>query len=679
MIILREQPTFLIVRTVMQMYDRNSNFSFYIFLMSGLLLFCSLNVYGQFSVRYPSPKDVLSTLNRSHPRLMMNDSDLERIKSLYQSDAGIKSYVGDVLKKADEYCTKPKLSYELKEGARLMFTSRECMNRMYTLGFAWRYTGNEKYARKAEEDLLAFCSLENWTPSLAIIYPKETKYKRERGENEREPFSFLDVSESCHAAGIGYDWFYHYFSEEIRKKIKYGLIKNGLEEGIIAYTGIGSPSGQPAEWVSYNHNWNLVCNGGLIVGALAIAESDPEYARVVIPHAVKSLPFALVTYGPDGAWPEGPSYWGYATMYAAYGLSALQSALDTEYGLTTINGFSETGYFPLYTSGPTGLYLNFADSPENNRMSSMPPLFWLARTFNNRFIADRETAMIAVGGARTEHLMWYADITGKVVEPSLDKRFRGHVEVAVFRSEWENPDALFVGVKAGDNTFNHSQLDLGTFELDALGVRWARDLGRDDYSLPGYFDFYYLTKKTGGKRWSYYRNSSFGHNVPLVNNTNQDELANAQFLKFDSKPESGFVTVDLSAAYKPSANKVTRGIAMVDKRRAVIVQDEFVLTGSCDISWGMTTDAVIYPDGSIAVLEQEGKQLTARILSPEGAKFSVESAEQEPPQTQNKGVKRLMIHLGKQDKDVRITVLFSPHWKDGEIVEDCEVKPLHEW
>ena len=38
-------------------------------------------------------------------------------------------------------------------------------------------------------------------------------------------------------------------------------------------------------------------------------------------------------------------------------------------------------------------------------------------------------------------------------------------------------EALFIGFKAGDNRVNHSHLDLGTFVLDALGQRWAIDLG----------------------------------------------------------------------------------------------------------------------------------------------------------------------------------------------------------
>ena len=46
----------------------------------------------------------------------------------------------------------------------------------------------------------------------------------------------------------------------------------------------------------------------------------------------------------------------------------------------------------------------------------------------------------------------------------------------------------FVGFKAGSNGVNHSHLDVGSFVLEAKGVRWAVDLGPDDYDLPKYFD-----------------------------------------------------------------------------------------------------------------------------------------------------------------------------------------------
>ena len=93
----------------------------------------------------------------------------------------------------------------------------------------------------------------------------------------------------------------------------------------------------------------------------------------------------------------------------------------------------------------------------------------------------------------------------------LDTIFPG-VQCAFFRSSWEDPNALFLAVKGGDNKAPHAHLDLGSFVLDAGGVRWAADLGPDDYNLPGYF---------GKQRWGYYRMRTESHNTPLVDQENQ--------------------------------------------------------------------------------------------------------------------------------------------------------------
>src|SRR5207249_7256456 len=86
-----------------------------------------------------------------------------------------------------------------------------------------------------------------------------------------------------------------------------------------------------------------------------------------------------------------------------------------------------------------------------------------------------------------------------VSDAPLDARFGGHAELAMFRSAWHDPRALFAGFKAGRNDVAHAHLDLGSFVLDADGVRWAQDLGADDYYLSGYFDL------QSGQRWLYYR------------------------------------------------------------------------------------------------------------------------------------------------------------------------------
>ena len=587
---------------------------------------------------------VLETLDKAHPRLMLKDKDLANLKEQYAKDKALQKCLRDVLEEADECAGKPMLTYK-KIGPRLLQVSRECLRRVYALGLAYRWTGQEKYAQKAAENMLTVCAFADWNPS-----------------------HFLDTAEMSHAVGLGYDWLYSYLDAETRAKIKAGLIKNGLEPGLVAYKKSG--------WARSDYNWNQVCNGGLIVGALAIAESDPQYAEQIIPAAVQSLPRALKSYGPDGAWGEGPGYWSYATHYTAYGLAALQTALGKDFGLLQIEGLAQAGNFPIYTAGPTGYYLNLADVGEKSSRGPMPCMFWLARAYGNSLYAEAEHAEIAKHRASPQHVVWYVPAPQNALESrDLDRYFRGPVEVAIARSAWNDPEALWVGVKAGYNQVNHGHLDLGNFELDALGVRWARDLGSDDYNMAGYWD-----SKRGGQRWSYYRLNSKSHSVPLLNGEDQDPMAKASFVNLGSQESSAFALVDLTSAYEKYARKVTRGVAMLEGRKAVLVQDEFEIEKPCELTWAMTTDADISVEKEgLAKLTLKGKTLIARVLSPAGAAFTAESAEQQPPQKSNKGVRRLLVRLPNAKDNVRVAILLSPVWKDGSEVSSAELQPLAQW
>jgi hypothetical protein len=618
------------------------NFRRFIEVVTILSCFYATSVPAQQAI--PDSSTVLKTLDKSHPRLLLKDKDLQHLKELYPEDTVLQKCVKDVLGQADSCADKPMLTYR-KIGPRLLSVSRECLHRIYALALAYRWTGEEKYAGKAVENMLTVCAFNDWNPS-----------------------HFLDVAEMTHAVGLGYDWLYSYMDAETREKIKAGLIRNGLEPGLEAY--------KSAWWVKSEFNWNQVCNGGLIIGALAIAESDPQYAEQIVPAAVKSLPIALASYGPDGAWGEGPGYWSYATHYTAYGLAALQSALGSDFGLLQIKGLAEAGDFPIYTAGPTGYYLNLADVGEKSSRRTLPCLFWLARTFDKPFYAHDERAILAKYRASPQHVVWYMpEPGGKLPARDLDRYFRGPVEVAVFRSDWDDPQALWAGIKAGYNQVNHGHLDLGNFELDALGVRWVRDLGSDDYNLPGYWD-----SKRGGMRWSYYRLNSKSHSVPLLGGEDQDPMATSKFIKFESKKSSAFTLIDLTSAYERFAKKVTRGLAMTDDRQAVLVQDEFDIEKPCKLVWAMTTDAKISLEKEwIARLTINGKELIAQVLSPYHAPFTVESAEQKPPEKTNKGVKRLILRLDDAKDNVRVAILLSPVWKDGQHVSSASLKPLAEW
>jgi hypothetical protein len=119
---------------------------------------------------------------------------------------------------------------------------------------------------------------------------------------------------------------------------------------------------------------------------------------------------------------------------------------------------------------------------------------------------------------------------------------------------------------------------------------------------------------------------------------------------------------------------------MVQDRRAVLVQDQFEIENPCELVWGMTTDAKIdIKEKGVAELTIREKRLVARVLLPAGAEFTVESAEQKPPEKTNRGVRRLIVRLPEVRGSVRLAVLLSPVWKDGNVVKSVDLKPLEKW
>jgi hypothetical protein len=126
----------------------------------------------------------------------------------------------------------------------------------------------------------------------------------------------------------------------------------------------------------------------------------------------------------------------------------------------------------------------------------------------------------------------------------LDHVFDNGVDQwASMRSTWTDVNGLYVAIKAGMLLYhqNHNDLDCGDFVLDALGTRWAGELGSANYRSPGYF----TSAAQDGDRWKYYRKMTEGQNTILVNKANQN-LNAAPTIKFDtSNTTQGPTTVNV--------------------------------------------------------------------------------------------------------------------------------------
>jgi hypothetical protein len=588
----------------------------------------------------PKLTGILSTLKIEHPRLLLTDARLQELKTLSLSDTRLKKYGSDVVALAEKDILKSPIQHILI-GPRLLDKSRETLSRVYNLAFAYRWTGNNKYLISAVSNIRNVCAFADWNPS-----------------------HFLDVAEMTHAVAIGYDWLYNDISQATRNEIRTALILLGINEGKKAYMS-GS------WWVNSEFNWNQVCNSGLLIGALAIAETDPDRALYILPKAIENLPYALKSYGPDGVWSEGPGYWSYATDYTAYGISALQTALGNDFGLTKLPGMNVTGYFPIYSAGPSGYMLNYADAGEKSKLGAPHTAMWLANVYNNSHFSDFVIEQLDSRSADVFDVIWFRPYANSAAARAPDKFFDGKVALWFSRSSWSDPNGFWVGVKAGYNKVNHAHLDLGNFELDALGVRWARDLGSDDYNLPDYF---------GSLRYTYYRLNSLSHNVPVLGGKSQREDATSKFLKHSEGVNEPYSVIDFTEAYKDYVSSALRGLKVVGGRKALMIQDEFFLTKATAIAWGMTTDAAIQIiNPKQADLTLNGQRLIAKILSPANAAFTSESALQALPQKQNSGVNRLMAKIPDATGNVTITILLYPQWPGNDNSLIPVVKALVQW
>lgn len=576
----------------------------------------------------------------------MSATDFAHLKERVASDDRLREWHAELQNQAKRLLGQPPSKYEIPDGLRLLATSRRVLNRIQTLALLYRLDGDKRYADRAWQELEAAANFKDWNPR-----------------------HFLDTAEMTHAFALGYDWLYDCWTPEQRATLRTAMVEKGIKLALTIEQ-------ERRWWASARHNWNQVCNGGIGMGALALADVEPQLAGDFLRAALQSVQLAMVEYGPDGAWAEGPGYWHYATSYNVVFLAALQTALGTEFGLAKIPGFSEAGTFPIYASGPTGLSYSYADAHAGRIRA--PELFWLARQFNRPEYAWYQRQ---VGGADPLDLIWYDASLAKPpsTPPPLDKYYR-HSEVVTLRSAWDDKNAIFVGWKAGDNKANHSHLDLGSFVLDALGTRWADDIGSDDYNMPGYF---------GGQRWTYYRLRAEGHNTLVINpgsGPDQEPKAATRITRFESKPDRVVAIADLTTAYAAQARHVERGIALLG-RKQVLIQDEAQMDKPSDVWWFLHTSAEVKvnEDRTSAVLTRGDASLLARIISPKAATFAVMPAEPLPTspnptmQNKNRGVRKLAIHLGNVTS-LNLSVLLTP-LRGGETAPPrlSEVTPLASW
>ena len=618
----------------------------------------------------PSAETLLegySTLNgdgRHHTTVLASDKDFERIKELYKTDAYMKKVVDDIIAQADVTIRQKIRTYVYDDSIRMLNTARILESRMQLVGFAYRITGDEKYAKYALDQLDA---LEDF-PDL-------------------NPIHIIDSGSFGTAIAVAYDWCYDYFTPEQREKIKNNVYRLFLSVFPKAfYCGIPAKSVtnndltivMPGICLKWYSNFNTWANSGGVCMAAAFMGDYPEICSDYLSNTVRSLEYTMKNLYPDGVWAESSNYWYHVARSLMYSCATLENIYGTDFNLLSFPGVEGTGIANMAVRSMVANY-NYHDAADEKIYASHP-MGYFGKRFNQRELlaARRATVEKSFDSRMADVQIFVADALYYDPDVSVDEieklpkvKYSEGVELFSVHGDYKDYDALFFASHGGPTTFYHAHNDNGDFVFDLNGVRWAHALGSEDYnsSLPE-------NEK--------YRKRTEGHNTVVINNNaDYNQVSSVYTPVIDYKEGGGgaYAVYDMTDTYGENVTDYKRGFYIGDNFRTLTVRDEIDLAkDNSEIYWFMHTSADAYvADDRTVALSKDGKTmtLTFETNAPE-AKVSIMDAVPLPTspqgsgQTNNAGIRKVAIKINASGK-VNLAVRL------GEFSGSVKGEPIKDW
>jgi len=516
-------------------------------------------------------------------------------------------------------------------GRRLLSVSREAISRLSTLALVYRIDRDPSVLHRLEKELDVLCEFIDWNPS-----------------------HFLDVAEMATAVSLAVDWVGEWLDPDLEKKARQALIQKALLPAL----------DQEADyfWIEVENNWNLVCHGGLSLAALTVFEDEPELAAAILRQAVANIPLALQPYAPDGIYPEGPSYWFYATNYLTLAISSFESALGTDFGFTRAAGVMESADFSQVLAAPSGMYYNYFDSGTRgfHSLTHFGLLAWFARRSGRgldwsayqaaleaelqsdqgqsrpRFFPVHYLNLSLISGTVEQSFDWPAHWSGTGNEPLL-----------IIRDPENQAGSFFLAAKGGRAADNHGNMDAGSFIFETAGVRWSVDPGNQGYhQLEEIMGSKLWNNEQDSPRWSLLTKNNFGHSTLTVNQALHHADARVPLIAREGRSSGPSFTLDMSSVFGSGLKKAHRTFTRKSSH-VLSIRDELVFSDQTrQLCWQMITRADIREEGEVVVLEQDGQKLFLRVQA--DAPWEIRSVPLSPPplpyDKDIPGLKRLEIY-----------------------------------
>src|SRR5690606_3129409 len=116
---------------------------------------------------------------------------------------------------------------------------------------------------------------------------------------------------------------------------------------------------------------------------------------------------------------------------------------------------------------------------------------------------------------------------------------------------------------------NHAHMDAGSFVFELDGVRWAIDLGAQDYESLESKHIDLWNRAQDSQRWQVYRLNNDSHNTLTIDGQPHRVNGHAVITHFSRDASNAYAIVDLSPVFAGQAATVRRGFKLLPGRRVL--------------------------------------------------------------------------------------------------------------
>ncbi len=687
------------------------------------------NIYKRIlhMILYDRPTDtqIADAMLSSHPRIEFTAGSLATIKANLATDSKLKAFVDARIAAADTQIAKAQQTDD--EGNLLYYANGEPM-----------YVDDVVYGTGDDGKRISFGAVGDYVDALAGGYllsddtDKKAQYKARilhHFNYLKDPTLFKDWG-IYYNSGLGTGSMAYGFARAIDwvdweeneiAMIEEACQRNILDHALHSYT---CTLNQFHHAFSYSEgNQALITNGGILLLATALYERDPEYYSDIIRGALRATEGGTISYFPNGEYIEGISYWRYASGPLAQVLKGLQTSMGTDWGITDVPGVLKTGYFPFMMKGATEANAYAFGDGQAEKADSQLMMFVASQTGDKALAQFRKTHQQSAGKTISDIANWVFDTESDTSPIYADDVYNVENSTVIMKTGVALTDTS-VAFHGGANDDGHGHRDIGSFQFDMNGVRFAIDLDREDYNLrdKGHTDInkveenYPTALYPNGYPYTgahYYRIKGEGHNTVVANRSviNAKKLRdeNGVFVNYDmtgtydmnGSAKSEFIDMKFGEDESFAVLNMTetndilscaiRGVKLDKANNILYVQDDFTAKSETDFLWSMHTGVSTFSlsnDGKSVTLTSGSKKIKATIINDNGCdlKFEILPAEFDTTygsdvkpvvETANTGKFKLAVRTpeGKNISRFKLTVAFQP---DGSTAVPVYA-PLETW